>query len=242
MNDFGIAAGLVYYRAGRKAYKAYPEVRSNILLSFLLSVLVFSAIVAGLLVVLLTGLLAPFEIWVNGYLPNWADWIIRVLVGLFAIVLVLIITFFSLRFTTILLGVFYERCVHPIVARFRPDSVPGHGGPSLIVEILREAGYLVLLLLLQFIPAIGWLLSLAFSLWLVGKGVVAPHKAVLKDRNLPRPAPGVIECISVGSAELALLAIPVIGWFLLPWVMIHMVVGQACRFEESLATQLDPAK
>lgn len=238
-----ITAGLRYYRAGRTAARAMPRVRSKVHKGFLISLVVLALIATVLIGLIFTLIFAPMKIWLLGFLPGWASWVGGVLAGLVALTLGMIALALSLRFTVILLGFFFEGAVDLIVERFRPETENGKGGPPLLWEIMREVFYFILLLMLELIPIAGWILAAVFSSWLVGKGIHAPHKSVLMDRGLERSKPSHLACLSSGSAELLLILIPIVGWVLLPWVMIHMVIGQAWVYEsERLAklAQLSP--
>jgi len=233
-----LSAGFRYYNAGRIATREMPRVRSKVTKGFFISLLVLFLIASALVGLIFTLIFAPMKIWLLGHLPGWADWIGGVLAALVAVTLGLIALALSLRFTVILLGFFFEGSVHLIVERFRPETEPGQGGPPLLWEILREVFFFISLLLLELIPVAGWILAAVFSSWLVGKGIHAPHKAVLMDRGLDRSKPSHLACLSSGSAELFLILLPVVGWFLLPWFMIHMVIGQAWLYESERAAKL----
>lgn len=233
-----ISAGLRYYRAGRVATQQLPRVRSKVKKGFLISLLVLFLIATGLVALIFTLIFAPMKLWLLEHLPGWAGWIGGIGAGFIAITLGIIALAMSLRFMVILLGFFFEGSVDLIVEHFRPETEPGKGGPPLLWEIGREVFYFVLLLLLELIPVAGWILAAIFSSWLVGKGIHAPHKAVLMDRGLERSKPSHLACLSSGSAELFLILLPVVGWILLPWFMIHMVIGQAWLYESERVERL----
>jgi len=233
-----ISAGLRYYRAGLAATQELPRVRSKVRKGFLISLLVLFLIATALIALIFLLIFAPMKVWLLGHLPGWAGWIGGIAAGLIAFTLGLIALTLSLRFTVILLGFFFEGSVDIIVEHFRPETEPGKGGPPLLWELLREVFYFGLLLILEFIPVTGWILAAFFSSWLVGKGIHAPHKAVLMDRGLERSKPSHLACLSSGSAELFLIFLPVVGWILLPWFMIHMVIGQAWLYESERVTRL----
>ena len=234
-----VTASFKFYRAGRKASAEIPGVRKKIRNGFLISLALLALLGVIVTALISTLLLVPMEMWLMTYLPNWADWLARGFALLLSATLGFVGLTLSLRFMVILLGFFYEGAVHHVVEHFRPETEPGQGGPSLILEIFREAVFFVLLIALQFIPVAGFFIVIAISSWLVGKGVHAPHKAVLMDRGLKRTAPNHLACLSSGSLEFVCLLLPIIGWVLLPWFMINMVVGQAWIYESERLKPID---
>lgn len=233
-----VLSGLHFYQAGREAARELPGVRKKIGKGYLVSLLVFALVGIGITAFIALVLFYPMERWVTDFLPDWADWIARVTAFLFAATMGLVGLTLSLRFMVILLGFFFEGAVGVVVAHFRPETTPGKGGPSLLVEIVREIFFFVGLLAIEFIPVVGLFLVVVVSSWLVGKGVHAPHKAVLMDRGQDRTPPSNLDCISSGFSEFLFLLVPVIGWLCLPWVMINMVVGQAWLYEKERVEQM----
>jgi len=236
-----LTAGLRYYRAGRLASRELPTVRAKVWKGFFLSLLLLLVVGGGIGTLLGLLIFAPMKVWLLGRLPEWATWVGATVAVLAGVSLAVVGLVSSLRFTVILLGFFFESAVADVVAHFRPDSSPGKGGPSIIWEISREVFYFIILVLLPLIPVAGAFIAMAFSSWLVGKGLHAPHKNVLMDRGLTRDPPSHVSCLSSGVAEILLILIPFVGWLILPWAMIHMVIGQTWIYEEAHSRPTAPS-
>lgn len=233
------ADALTVFRNGRKVLPVIPGIRIEIWKAFGLN-LVLSAVVLG--VALYCGfhfLLDPMEGWLEGKLPGWLDWTAWTIKFGLGLLLVVISLFLSILIPLNLMFLWYEGLVEKVVTFLgTPDlGVPIKSGILKQVKGgAREVAIIVGLFIGGFIPLIGPPLVFVLSSHFLGRATFDPYIEVMKKRGynleIPERRFG-LTTIAVGAMEAGLpFYFPIFGLFLVPWMVIHLVIGLAYMYEK----------
>ncbi|MDH4248401.1 MAG: EI24 domain-containing protein [Deltaproteobacteria bacterium] len=236
--------------AGRRAFREIPGLRRYIVFGFVINLLVFVTIAAlsisvvyPLVVSPLADKLATLQTeggFLMGLVHTLLSWLLWVLQAL----LLAVTALFSFLISLTLLTLWYETLAAKIVSHFRGASALRPPLFSLGLWIrglgrtLRESLLLIMLsvgaLLLGLIPVVGPVLSLLINGYLIGWEVREPYLMVRigmgEERSRLR-AGLMLWTLRAGLLPVLLALIPVLGWIILPLVMILMTAGVAYTAE-----------
>ncbi|MCD8535623.1 MAG: hypothetical protein LR011_12910 [Verrucomicrobia bacterium] len=229
---------LAAFIEGRRLIKVVPGLRAAIWKSFILNLALFGGFFAGLYWLGLHYFLEPMELMLLSWLPGWLDWSAHTLrVGL-TLLLIILSLFLAILLPLNLLFIWYERLVSKVLDFL---GTPHHQPPvhvSPVTSILigvRDILILVLAVFLGFIPVMGPAVAFILSAHVMGRATFDPYIGVMKSRgfniSIPEKKFG-FTTIAIGSLEAGLpFYIPIVGLFLIPWCIVHMVIGVASIYE-----------
>ena len=217
-----------------RAFKEVPGLRASVWKAFLLNYAIFLVSVLVLNGVVYTYLLNP---WIEGTFGTGdSGWAIVGTVILWGTQLIIsaLLVIISLIFSIYLMSLWYEHLVALVIRHFRelPEPTMNWGkwlqlqGKSVLTS-LQGIAWILPLLLVGLIPVVGVVLAFVLGAHVVGKEIKIPYTVVL---DTHRQLTGDLEkqlpwSFFVGWPQMALAFIPMVGWVLMPWAMIHQIVG-----------------
>ncbi len=241
--------------AAGDAFSTVPGLRWFALRGFLLNYLVFILTTAVAVGLVYTYLIAPYARDLQSAVSGEGFWM-SLVSGLMGVVfwisglLLLAATFLLATIVSLtLMSLWFETLAGRIVAHWRSDvSEPRFALMAWLRSLgraLADGLWLLLLsastLLLGFIPLAGPVLVVAINSYLLGREVRDPYLTVLHDLALPGAVhPGKAKGLTgftmrMGLVPVVLAAIPVLGWLLMPVVLIYLVAGVAWAGERAQA-------
>ncbi len=234
-------------RNGNQAFQQVPGLKGQAIRAFLANLVIF--IVVSLV---LNGLLYNYllEPWIASFFGSedgfWATlgsvilWITQILVGALLAVA-------TLLFSVSMMGAWHEFLVSQVIRHFRPlPDVPFNFGMWLGLTVqsaivgFKEVLWVLLLIVVGFIPIVGPILAFIGAAYLMGRGIFNPYWTVLQEqkestdslKQSVRWAP-----IQVGLPQMGLAFVPILGWLAMPWVLLTQVLGVAYYIERQRSTQ-----
>ena len=240
---------LALVKAGREAAKAIPGMPGKIIKGMFLN---FGLLIAMLSIsngLVYFFLLGPMYEWADGLLPEKLDWFATSLTTILVVAMLIGSIYLAVRWSFNLMHLWYEELAEKVLLHQHPQLVdkkmPGNIG-GVILDVLKEIPIMLGLLLLNFVPAIGTILSLVWTAHRVGLSNYQPYNAVLIAHQLGdkqvtlkflRPP-----TLFPGAALLLIAMVPFVGWLILWWVAMHMVIGASWSQVKQLPTDLaEPA-
>ncbi|MEE8395111.1 MAG: EI24 domain-containing protein [bacterium] len=249
----GRASPLALLAGGREALRAVPGLRAFLWRGLVLNYLVFATLaalaVAAAYFLVVAPLVASLEGWKGdgGLITAVLFWAARLLVWVAALLLLAGSLVVSLILSFAMMGLWYEALATRIVAHWRPEAVEGLPAFALsdllggLMRSLRETFWLLVLALaalgLGLIPLAGPALVLAVDGYLLGWEARSPYLAV---REALGDDPRLLRrglawwTFQTGLPPLLLAMLPVVGWLLLPALMIDLVAGVAWQGERAI--------
>lgn len=223
---------------GRRILSVIPGLRANIWRDFFINLVLSIAICAGALYVGFKFMLNPMESFLTGFLPGWLDWTAVSLKYGLGVLLIFLSLFLSIIIPLNVMFLWYENLVQKVVTYLgtskagEPIKTPL---PVVIKTILKEISIIVGLLVIGFIPIVGPVIVFILSSHVMGRASFDPYIGVMKnlgyDIAIPQRKFG-STTISIGALEAGLpIYLPVLGIFLIPWVVIHVTIGVAYMME-----------
>jgi uncharacterized protein involved in cysteine biosynthesis len=233
-----------YLKQGVIASKEIPGLRAMILKALLINGLLLFIIAAGVTFGFYYFAVLPTKGWLEPRVPDWLHLISVVLFYLVLAAVALISSILAVRISFVLLGVWYENLAEKVITFHRPLpdlpfrlSEQVHSLGLTLFGVAREIFVAVSLLILSFIPLIGPVLVFFIGGHWSGRGIIEPYLTVLKNAKQPtgelslKPS---LMTLSLGAIQVLLALIPLVGWILLPFVMVHQVIGLAYAHETQL--------
>ena len=205
---------------------------------------------------LLWGLL-PFGFDLPEENPLWLRWLVQGLVWLGTALFVAGSGVLSLLISLALMGFWFETLAGRVVAHHRPavPAPPWRVGAALRAawQGLKDSAALlalsVLALFLGFIPVIGWGAVIGMQSYLLGREIGDPYLNVCRELcpGLRLNSAGWASWASwarrfwtvrIGLAPFLLALVPLLGWMLMPVVIVHFVLGVAWQGESERQRRL----
>ncbi|MCZ6558332.1 MAG: EI24 domain-containing protein [SAR324 cluster bacterium] len=239
--------------SGRQALREVPGLKMFLLKGFLLNYGIFVAVAALASYVIFWVMLEPYVMqldeWVSGEGILWKAlamllWLLTWLAKLLLLVAVLL---FSLLFSLILMSMWFEALAARIVSHCRGGVGENRGRFTLIAWLgslghaLRDGLRLLFLafaaMLLALVPLAGPVLAILINGYLLGWEVRDPYlvvREVLGEERKQLRKGLMLWTVQAGLLPVFLAMIPILGWALLPGVMIYLVAGFAWRGEQAL--------
>ncbi len=223
---------------GRKLLGRIPGLRIKIWQAFGLNLVVFFVLFIGGFLAGFHFLLEPMEESLREWLPGWLDWSATTLEYGLMLILLLMSLFLAVLLPLNLMFIWYENLVEKVMEfRGAPRVEPAIKTPLLVTirQTLREVIIIFGLFFLGFFPLIGPPLVFVFSSHMMGRATFEPYISVMRNRGIEVEIPERrfgLTSISIGALEAGLpFYIPVIGLFLIPWCVLHLVIGLAWLYE-----------
>lgn len=230
---------------GRKILSIIPGLRVEIWKAFTLNLFLTICVGAVALFIGFKFLLIPMESYLLGKLPGWLDWTATTLkIGL-GVILVFLSLFLAVFIPLNLMFIWYEKLVERVIIHI---GNPVEGPPiktnsiQTVVVIAREVLIFIGLFIIGFIPILGPPLVFILSSHVLGRATFDPYIAVMKQRGVPMELSERkfgMTTIALGAMEAGLpIYLPIIGLFLIPWVIVHLVLGLAYIYEKKRIVKL----
>ena len=223
---------------GRKILSVIPGLRVEIWKAFALNLVLSVLVCAVALFIGFEFLLNPMESYLIGKLPGWLDWSAVTLKYGLGFLLVVLSLFLAIFIPLNLMFIWYERLVERVVAHI---GKPPEGPPiktsfsHTVFGILREVLIFMGLFAIGFLPIMGPPLVFIFSPHVLGRATFDPYIAGMKERGVHvelKERKFGMTTIALGAMEAGLpIYLPIIGFFLIPWAIIHLVIGLAYIYE-----------
>lgn len=237
-----------YLQHGLLAARTIPGLNTMVFKALLINGLVLFLVVAGLSYSFYEFIFQPVLGWIEPHVPDWLHSVSVGLTWLLLAAIALISTLLAIRVSFILLGVWYEHLAEKVIKHHRTlPSLPFrwseqiHSLAFTVFSIGREIFTAVGLLMLGFVPLFGPIMVFLIGGHWSGRGIIEPYLTVLKSAKLPvgdlslKPS---LMTLSLGAIQVALALIPLVGWVLLPFVMVYQVIGLAYAHEQRQAKSL----
>ncbi|MCZ6646168.1 MAG: EI24 domain-containing protein, partial [SAR324 cluster bacterium] len=237
----------------RQALREVPGLKMFLLKGFVLNYTIFVAVAAlvyyGIFFLLLQPYLVQLDEWATGEGFLWD--VLALLLGLVAwltqLMLLAATLMFSLLISLALMSMWFEALAARVVAHCRGGVAEGRGRFTLLAWLagigaaLRESLRLMVLafaaMLLGLVPVVGPLLVIVIDGYLLGWEVRDPYlvvREVLGEERKQLRKGLMLWTVQAGLLPVFLAMIPILGWALLPGVMIYLVAGFAWRGEQAL--------
>ena len=232
-------------REGVRLQKRIPELKHYVIRLLILNLLIFLVFVLLLNGIFYYYLLNPAISWLFGseggfftYLGKWILWAVQLTVAA-------VFAFVSLRLSFELSSLWHQQLVIRVIRFYRQvpevsisfrEWLKSLG--SMILEALKLCLMPILILFAGLIPVIGLPLVYLFESHLLGRDAVmvylneihiAEERKELKKKLRWVP-------VKIGWLPMLLAFVPVLGWLLMPLVLILLVVGLASQLERSRTT------
>lgn len=169
---------------------------------------------------------------------GWNFWqtVAKILVWWVQLMLAVVSTLLSLRLTLELMEEWHTALATRVVRHHRnPPEVKSHPLDwfRLILEtagdLFRSLLYSLALVLIGLIPVLGGVLIVLAEANALGRKVMTPYAEALKELKLNNPKVGKhhLQRMRLCWISALLVWVPVLGWLLMPWVLLIQVVGYA---------------
>ena len=227
---------------GWQAVQDVEGLKASIWKTFLVNYAIFVGIMILLNGVIYLYALRPLVEMVFGTDEGGAALIGTVLLWGVQLVIAAIFAIASLRFSIALMSMWYEHLAGIVILHFRPLPDVSFSitdwlktlGQTLVIGF-KEIMVFLLLIVLSFLPGIGLVLVFLAGAYLLGKDTIAPYLNVLQEHKEPtkeirKSLRGT--AFMLGSSQMLLALIPVVGWLLMPVVMIYQIIGLSYAMEE----------
>lgn len=226
------------FMEGRNLVGRVPGLRAAIWKSFFINLFLFFALLAGIFYAGMEYLLDPMEAGLKDWLPGWLDWTAVTLRFALTLLLFLLSLFLAIFLPLNLMFLYYEKLVDKVLDFMgtpRQDHPIPTPLPHTILVGMREVLILLMLVFIGFFPIIGAPLVFVLSSHVMGRATFEPYIAVMKNRgydlDIPEKKFG-LTTIGIGALEAGLpFYFPVLGLFLIPWCVLHLVIGVAWVYE-----------
>ena len=242
---------LALLRSGRKALREVPRLRVFLLKGYIINYSLFLVTAALAYYVIFFFFVEPYvarmDEWITGEGFFWKmlALLLNVLVWLTQLLLLAGTVMLSLLFSLAMMSIWLEGLAARIVAHCRGGTPPeAFSLVEWVISLgaaLRDSLSLMALaiaaLLLGFIPVVGPLLVILVDSYLLGWEIRDPYLVVRQAAGDPRKQMRkglILWTVKAGFIPVVLAMIPVVGWVLLPLVMIYMVAGFAWQGEQDL--------
>jgi uncharacterized protein involved in cysteine biosynthesis len=242
--------------AGRTALREVPGLRAFLIKGFLLNYGVFIVTAAAAMILIYWFLVRPvgegLTAWSmgEGFFWGLVAWLLKVVLWVTQLLLMAATLMLSLLFAMALMTLWFEALVGRIVAHCRQESEGAGGAFSLrewlggLGRSIRDSVWLMVLALLAlgfgFIPVVGPVLVVLFDGYLLGWEIREPYLTVREEYGDERRAlrKGLaLWTVQTGLLPVVLAMIPIVGWLLLPAVLIYLVAGFAWQGEQALRSE-----
>ncbi|MBF0280546.1 MAG: EI24 domain-containing protein [SAR324 cluster bacterium] len=229
-----------------KAWHAFQNVeklKTSVWKTFLINYAIFTGVIVLLNGIIYLYALRPLVDTVFGTEDGSIAILGSVLLWATQIVSAAIFAMAALRFSIVLMSLWHENLVSLVIGHFR--SLPEHSfsiGAWLktlrqtAVTGIKEMFVFLLLLFLSLLPGIGLLLVFTAGAFFMGKDITTPYLNVLQEhrepvkelrKSLRGPA------FFLGVIQMLLALLPIVGWLLMPLVMIVQITGLTYVLEET---------
>lgn len=241
--------------AGRTAMREVPGLRAFLVKGFLLNYAVFIVAAAVGMGLVYWYLVQPVSASLTagglgeGFWMGLITTLLQIVFWIAQVLLMAATLLLSMLVAMALMSVWFEALAGRIVTHFRGET--GAGEPftlgrwlSGLGRALRDSVLLMVVALvalgLGFIPVVGPVLVVVIDGFLMGWEIRDPYLAVRTEmgddpRQLRRGL--MFWTMQTGLLPVLLAMIPIVGWLLLPAVLIYMVAGFAWQGEQALKAQ-----
>ena len=236
-------------KAGREAAKAIPGMPGRMVRGMFMNFGVFFLLMAVSNSLVYFLLLSPVQNWAANLLPDKLDWFASGLTIILMIAMVIGSLFLAMRWSFAVMHLWYEGLAEKVLLHQHPGlkehKTSGSFG-DVILDILKELLVMIGLLLLNLIPAIGSILSLVWTAHRIGLSNYQPYNAVLRAHSM-RDQRVVLKFLRLptllpGALLLGMALIPFVGWLVLWWMAMHMVIGASWLHARQIPANLvEPA-
>ncbi len=232
--------------AGNRALVLVPGLKKAVWRAMFINFIVIGLLAFVLHWLCSRYLLDPALNWIFGNDNDWIATTGRILGWILQWIIAALLIIVSMNISLSLMGIWYENLVEKVVSHLgNRVSHPFTWRTFLqtqrssiwvaIQDIVMSLG----LLPLGFIPVVGFFIVVLGGSFLTGRSVIAAYEAVTIS-----PGESLSKVVSQQGAQaialcwpIALLAfVPVIGWFLAPWLLAKQVVGWAFLKEQASKT------
>jgi len=241
---------LALFTLGRRAFREVPGLRTFALMGFFLNLAIYAVVAIAVFYALYPLVVAPLADKVDtltqggGFFARILAFVIPFFLRIMQWFLVAVSAMFSFLISLSLMSLWYEALAARIVRHFRGGVDTGSHRFTLRLWLgglgrsLRDSVLLLVIslcaLLAGLIPFLGPFLSLAVNGYLIGWELREPYLAVRAEmgEDIKELRKGLaFWTMRAGLLPVSLALFPVIGWFLLPVVMIYMAAGVAFATE-----------
>lgn len=246
---------LALLSSGRKAFGIVPGLKGFLVKGFLINLALFFVLVSLTLALVYPLMVAPMADYLDSLANSggfWAGLWHSFLSWLFILVKLLVMTLVvagSFIISLAMMSLYFEALAARIMAHLgRGSAEEAQARFSIsrwtasIVRSLKDSVVILILIVVAFIlgiiPFIGPLLALLLNGFLLGWEIREPYLVVRAEQNgsLTELRQGLrLWTIKVGILPLLVAMVPLIGWLLLPLLMIFLVAGVSYTAEQARA-------
>ncbi len=230
------------YRAGRSALNEVPNLRQSAFKGFLINLVIYFCLISLAGFTYYSLIHVPLSDWTARLDPGWIQTSLSIGLWILLVIAVLIAALLSIRISLKFMGFWYSDLSAKVVQHMRgPIRMPSFMEelPFILRDVARETAISVGLIILGLVPLIGAPTVLLIGAWLQGRAIVLPYKEVLRGANLTITDESPTQKLLLGSGQILLALIPVIGWFLLPVVNLYQVLGYTWLKEQMAQVSSD---
>ena len=243
---------LALFTAGRRAFREVPGLRAFATMGFFLNLVIYAIVAIAVFSALYPLVVAPLADKADtlaqdgGFFARILAFVIPFFLRIMQFFLIAVSAMFSFLISLSLMGLWYEALAARIVRHLRGDVKTGAHRFTLglwfggLTRALKDSVLLLVIslcaLLIGLIPFFGPILSLAMNSYLIGWELREPYLAVRVEmgEDIKELRKGLtFWTLRAGLLPVSLALIPLIGWFLLPFVMIYMAAGVAFAAEST---------
>lgn len=216
------------FHAGRTALNEVQGLRQSALQGFLINLVIYFCLISLAGFTYYSLIHVPLASWTARLDEGWIQTSLSIGLWILLVIAVLIAALLSIRISLKFMGFWYSDLSAKVILHVRgPIRMPSfiEELPYVLRDVARETALSLGLIILGLVPLIGAPTVLLIGAWLQGRAIVQPYKDVLRGANLPLTDESPTQKLLLGSGQILLALIPVIGWFLLPVVNLYQVLG-----------------
>lgn len=216
------------YRAGRTALDQVPGLRRGAVKGFLINLVIYFGLITLAGFTYYSLIHTPLAAWIARLEAGWIQTSLSIGLGILLVIAVLIAALLSIRISLKFMGFWYSELSAKVVQHVRgPIRMPSfiEELPFVLRDVARETAMSLGLIILGLVPLVGAPTVLLIGAWLQGRAIIQPYKDVLRGANLNITDETGTQKLLLGSGQILLALMPVIGWFLLPVVNLYQVLG-----------------
>ncbi|CAM2010818.1 EI24 domain-containing protein [Acanthopleuribacter pedis] len=218
------------FQAGGTALQQVPGLKRAAAKGFVINLLIYFVLVTVASLAFYRLVHLPLAQWVTGLESDWLQLPLHIGLWVLQITAFFVAALLSIRISLKFMGVWYADLA-ALVVGFHRGTIKL---PSFLEELphtLREVGREILismgLILIGFVPVLGPLTVFSIGAWLQGRSITQPYTDVIRGAKLGLHQETQAQKLFLGSGQMLLAIIPLIGWMLLPVVNLFQVLGYA---------------
>lgn len=232
------------FQAGSTALKEVPGLKRAAAKGFMINLVIYFVLVAVASIGFYQLIHLPLASWLMTFESSWFHLPLRIGLWVLQVTAFLIAALLSIRISLKFMGVWYADLAALVVGHHRGAlKMPSflEELPHTLREVSRELLISMGLLIIGFVPILGPICVFTIGSWLQGRSITQPYADVLRGTKLGLHQETQAQKMFLGTGQMALAVIPLIGWLALPVVNLFQVLGYAWIKELSaLAESGDP--